>query len=56
MTPNLPGLRDEGDRECKTSVTKPQRSRAEIPSLRKLASKDITSDSVRLQFASRKSN
>ena len=36
------------EEECNTSETKSQKSRAGIPSMRKLASREIISDSVEL--------
>ena len=48
IAPGLPRLRDEGDGDCNTTVTRSHKFRAETPSMRKPASKDITSDSVEL--------
>ena len=48
IAPGLIRLKDDGDGECNTSITRSHRSRAEMPSMRKPASKDMTSDSVEL--------
>ena len=46
--PGFSGLEDEIDGECHTSITRFHGCRAEMPSMRKPASKDMTPDSVEL--------
>ena len=46
--PGPPLPTDDGDDECNTAITKSHKSRAGIPSMRKPAIKDITSNSVEL--------
>ena len=48
IAPSLPGHRDDDGDECNSSITRSHKSNAEKPSMRKPASKDMTSDSVQL--------